>query len=111
MHCLLTDSRVACRRTAIRSVTNLTPQQLARKRANDRESQRALRARTKQRIDGLQREINELHSQTTRDHVVQELLQENERLESELRELRKTLGLRAAGGGSRGKNIKEAIPC
>lgn len=38
----------------------MTPAQLARKRANDREAQRAIRARTKEHIERLERELNEL---------------------------------------------------
>ena len=42
---------------------NLTPDQLAKKRANDREAQRAIRERTKGQIEGLERKIQELTSQ------------------------------------------------
>lgn len=37
-------------------MSNLTPGQLERKRANDREAQRAIRARTKETIERLQQE-------------------------------------------------------
>lgn len=90
---------------AVKSVTKLTPQQLARKRANDRETQRTLRARTKKRIDSLQLEIDKLKSKTKWDYAVQELLQENKRLEGELRILKNALGIPAADDGSCGKNI------
>ena len=46
-----------------RGVANLTPEQLARKRANDREAQRAIRERTKNQIDRLNARIQELESQ------------------------------------------------
>ncbi|RMZ71333.1 bzip transcription factor [Pyrenophora seminiperda CCB06] len=46
-----------------RGVANLTPEQLARKRANDREAQRAIRERTKNQIDRLNQRIRELESQ------------------------------------------------
>ena len=46
-----------------RGVANLTPEQLERKRANDREAQRAIRERTKNQIESLNREIQELKSQ------------------------------------------------
>lgn len=51
-------------RAGARSVSKLTPEQLARKRANDREAQRAIRQRTKEHIDNLEREIQELKSHT-----------------------------------------------
>ncbi|OHF02435.1 BZIP transcription factor [Colletotrichum orchidophilum] len=46
-----------------RGVANLTPEQLAKKRANDREAQRAIRERTKKQIETLERRIQELTSQ------------------------------------------------
>ncbi|KAK4545992.1 hypothetical protein LTR36_002556 [Oleoguttula mirabilis] len=46
-----------------RGVANLTPEQLAKKRANDREAQRAIRERTKTHIETLERRIAELESQ------------------------------------------------
>ncbi|KAJ9161133.1 hypothetical protein NKR19_g2533 [Coniochaeta hoffmannii] len=81
------------KRKGTRSVSTLTPSQLARKRANDREAQRAIRARTKEHIERLEREIEELKSRNTRDETVQELLRRNKALEQEVAALRKTLGL------------------
>ncbi|CRK35766.1 hypothetical protein BN1708_006780 [Verticillium longisporum] len=46
-----------------RGVANLTPAQLAKKRANDREAQRAIRERTKNQIENLEKKIQELTSQ------------------------------------------------
>ncbi|KAH6985265.1 hypothetical protein EDB80DRAFT_517639, partial [Ilyonectria destructans] len=46
-----------------RSVSTLTPSQLERKRVRDREAQRATRAKTKQHIERLEREIGELAQQ------------------------------------------------
>lgn len=46
-----------CSRAGTRSVTTLTTVQLERKRANDREAQRAIRQRTKEHIDRLERRI------------------------------------------------------
>ncbi|KAJ4153110.1 hypothetical protein LMH87_009615 [Akanthomyces muscarius] len=45
-----------------RGVANLTPEQLAKKRANDREAQRAIRERTKNQIQTLERRVEELTS-------------------------------------------------
>ncbi|XXH03654.1 DRAP deaminase [Hypoxylon texense] len=83
------------KRKGTRSVSTLTPSQLARKRANDREAQRAIRARTKEHIDNLEREIEELRNQQNRDQTVQSLLRQNKSLEDELRRLRESVGLRA----------------
>ncbi|KAK0613792.1 hypothetical protein B0T14DRAFT_285573 [Immersiella caudata] len=46
-----------------RGVANLTPTQLAKKRANDREAQRAIRERQRLRNEQYEREIRELKSQ------------------------------------------------
>ncbi|OIW28948.1 hypothetical protein CONLIGDRAFT_401455 [Coniochaeta ligniaria NRRL 30616] len=85
------------KRKGTRSVSTLTPSQLARKRANDREAQRAIRARTKEHIERLEREIEELKSRNSRDETVQELLRRNKALEQELVTLRETVGLQAGG--------------
>jgi hypothetical protein len=79
-----------------RSVSTLTPAQLARKRANDREAQRAIRARTKEHIERLERELEELKSRHSRDETVQDLLRKNRALEKELSTLRESLGLQAS---------------
>lgn len=76
-----------------RSVSTLTPSQLARKRANDREAQRAIRARTKEHIERLERELEELKSRHSRDETVQDLLKRNKALERELMALRESLGI------------------
>lgn len=70
-----------------RTASTLTPAQLARKRANDRESQRAIRARTKEHIANLEKEVHELRSRDN-PRAVQELLRCNEALEYELAQLR-----------------------
>ncbi|KAK3683595.1 hypothetical protein B0T22DRAFT_443623 [Podospora appendiculata] len=49
--------------TSSRGVASLTPEQLAKKRANDREAQRAIRERQKLRTEHYEREIRELKSQ------------------------------------------------
>lgn len=46
-----------------RGVANLTPDQLAKKRANDRQAQRAIRERTKIHIDALEQQVRDLSSQ------------------------------------------------
>lgn len=91
----VTDQSAAkgSKRKGTRSVSTLTPSQLARKRANDREAQRAIRARTKEHIERLESELEELKSHQSRDKTVQDLLRRNKALEEELNRLRESLGL------------------
>jgi len=76
-----------------RSVSTLTPSQLARKRANDREAQRAIRARTKEHIERLERELEEYKSRQSRDETIQSLLRKNKALERELLTVKQTYGI------------------
>ncbi|KAK0614961.1 hypothetical protein B0T17DRAFT_619801 [Bombardia bombarda] len=85
------------KRKGTRSVSTLTPSQLARKRANDREAQRAIRARTKEHIERLEHELTELKSRQSRDETVRELMRRNKALERELMAMRETLGLQGRG--------------
>ncbi|KAM3504392.1 hypothetical protein MY10362_003592 [Beauveria mimosiformis] len=85
------------KRKGTRSVSTLTPSQLARKRANDREAQRAIRARTKEHIERLERELEELRSHQNRDRTLQDLLRRNKALEDELSRLRESMGMSMAG--------------
>jgi hypothetical protein len=73
-----------------RGVANLTPDQLAKKRANDREAQRAIRERTKNQIEGLERKIRELTSQQPYQEL-QHVLRQKEAVEVENAEIRKRL--------------------
>lgn len=75
-----------------RGVANLTPDQLAKKRANDRQAQRAIRERTKTHIDGLEQQVRELSSQKPFLDL-QAALKQNEAILAENKELRQ--GLRA----------------
>ncbi|CAG9950791.1 unnamed protein product [Clonostachys rosea f. rosea IK726] len=72
----------------IRSTSILSPAQLTHKRAKDREAQRAIRARTKEHIERLERELAELTSKQSRDQTIQDLLRRNKALEKELIQLR-----------------------
>ncbi|GAP84559.2 putative bzip transcription factor [Rosellinia necatrix] len=94
-----TDKAKVGKRKGTRSVSTLTPSQLARKRANDREAQRAIRARTKEHIENLEKEIDELRSQQSQDQTVRDLLGKNRALEEEVRRLRESLGIRSARHG------------
>jgi hypothetical protein len=74
-----------------RRVSTLTPARLARKRANDREAQRAIRARTKEHIERLERELAELKSKQGCDQTVQELLRRNKAIEKVLIRLKEII--------------------
>lgn len=76
-----------------RGVANLTPDQLAKKRANDRQAQRAIRERTKGHIEALEQQVRDLSSQKPFLDL-QAALQHNERMKTENKELRR--GLKAA---------------
>lgn len=84
------------KRKGSRSVSKLTPSQLARKRASDREAQRVIRARTKENIGRLERELDELKSKKSRDQTVQELLRRNKALEDELNRLKENMDISTA---------------
>ncbi|PLB35034.1 bZIP transcription factor [Aspergillus candidus] len=73
-----------------RGVANLTPDQLAKKRANDRQAQRAIRERTKSHIDALELQVRELSSQKPFLDL-QSALKQNEAIQAENREIRRSL--------------------
>jgi uncharacterized membrane protein len=71
-------------------VANLTPEQLERKRANDREAQRAIRERTKQQIERLNERIRELESsQPYRD--LQAVISQKDAVQAENDEIKRQL--------------------
>lgn len=76
-----------------RGVANLTPDQLAKKRANDRQAQRAIRERTKIHIDALEQQVRDLSSQKPMVDL-QAAWKQNETIREENKELRQ--GLKAA---------------
>lgn len=73
-----------------RGVANLTPEQLARKRANDRQTQRAIRERTKAQIEALERRVQELTSRQPYQDI-QNLVLEKERISRENEEIKRRL--------------------
>ncbi|CAG8982495.1 hypothetical protein HYALB_00002275 [Hymenoscyphus albidus] len=90
-----TDGSNKKRRTAgtssgSRGVANLTPDQLAKKRANDREAQRAIRERTKNQIEGLERKIRELASQQPYQEL-QHVMRQKEMVDAENADIKKRL--------------------
>jgi len=73
-----------------RGVANLTPEQLAKKRANDREAQRAIRERTKRQIESLEQKICELTSQQPYQEL-QHVLRQKDAVEAENVDIKKRL--------------------
>jgi hypothetical protein len=73
-----------------RGVASLTPEQLAKKRANDREAQRAIRERTKAQIESLERRIHELTSQQPYQEL-QTVLRQKDAIQAENDEIRRRL--------------------
>ncbi|KAI1418219.1 hypothetical protein F5Y13DRAFT_37436 [Hypoxylon sp. FL1857] len=88
----LEDQRTKKRRIgpSSRGVANLTPEQLAKKRANDREAQRAIRERTKNQIENLERRIRELTSQQPYQEL-QAVIRAKEAVEAENAEIKARL--------------------
>lgn len=80
-------------RAGTRSVTTLSAVQLERKRANDRDAQRAIRQRTKDHIEGLEGRITELTATyEAQQRVIQATQQRNRELEEENNYLRHQVG-------------------
>jgi hypothetical protein len=81
-------------RAGTRSVTTLTAAQLERKRANDREAQRAIRQRTKDLIENLERQVRDLQNQleNTSSSKMMDIMRRNEELEQENAMLRARMG-------------------
>ncbi|KAI6255537.1 hypothetical protein MCOR27_006309 [Pyricularia oryzae] len=73
-----------------RGVANLTPEQLAKKRANDREAQRAIRERTRNEIESLKRRIEELTNQKPYQEL-QAVIKAKEAVEAENAEIKQRL--------------------
>lgn len=75
---------------AKRGVRHLTDAQLAKKRANDRESQRAIRERTKKQIETLESRVKELESGEAYQRL-HAIIKEKEVLQVENEEIRSRL--------------------
>lgn len=95
-----------------RGVANLTPEQLARKRANDRQAQRAIRERTKSQIDALERRVRELSSQQPYQDI-QKLVSEKEKIATENQDIKRRLSammnILQPLVGRDGKNVKYEV--
>ena len=97
-----------------RGVANLTPDQLAKKRANDREAQRAIRERTRHTIENLERRIQELEGEQPFQDL-QRAIQERDRALADCEELRRRLEAVAGIVGSQhpslnGTFVLQSIP-
>ena len=73
-----------------RGIANLTPEQLKRKRENDKIAQREARKRTKSRIEELEKRVQELESQPLYQDL-QAALRQKEEIQVENEELRRRL--------------------
>ena len=73
-----------------RGVASLTPDQLAKKRANDREAQRAIRERTKSTIDTLEAKIKDLTAQQPYQEL-QAVLRQKDAIQAENEEMRRRM--------------------
>lgn len=73
-----------------RGVASMTAEQLAKKRANDREAQRAIRERTKNQIEGLENKIRELTSQQPYQEL-QMVIRQKDAVEAENADIKKRL--------------------
>lgn len=76
--------------TSSRGVANLTPDQLQKKRANDREAQRAIRERTKNQIENLEKKIRDLTSQQPYQEL-QHVIRQKELVEADNADIKKRL--------------------
>jgi hypothetical protein len=76
--------------TGSRGVASLTPDQLAKKRANDREAQRAIRERTKRTIESLESKIRELEAQQPYQEL-QAVIRQKNAIQAENEEIRRRL--------------------
>ena len=97
-----------------RGVANLTPDQLAKKRANDREAQRAIRERTKNQIETLEQRIQELTSQQPYQDL-QSIRQQKDAIQAENEEIKSNLAsalhtLQSCIGATAAGNTRNLIP-
>jgi len=88
------ESTKGSKRKGTRSVLTLSREQLERKRANDREAQRAIRARTKDYIERLESELREFKD-TQREKLIEELQARNKALQEEVWRLQRSHGITA----------------
>lgn len=73
-----------------RGVSNMSPEKLARKRANDRQAQRAIRERTRGQIEALEQRIRELSSRKPYQDLQKEVA-EKEVIQAENEDIKRRL--------------------
>lgn len=93
----------------VRTISNLTQEQIRKKRDNDREAQRAFRERTKTRIQALEDELTVLKSERNGEdissiQVVKDLREENASLKIQLRRIREIANSTAAQAEQENEN-------
>ena len=86
-----------------RTVSNLTPEQLERKRSNDRRAQRAIRERTKRRMEEYQSVMEQ------KDEVILALSEKVKALEAELARQRGIEQEEMSGGGKLHEPVRNII--
>ncbi|KAG6138334.1 hypothetical protein E4U28_004267 [Claviceps purpurea] len=101
--------------TSSRGVANLTPEQLAKKRANDREAQRAIRERTKNQIDALERRVEQLTSLKPYEEL-QVAIRTREAVERENADIKRRLAsimtmLQSIVGSTAADEVPQNHPC
>ncbi|KAL5348571.1 hypothetical protein ACLOAV_005988 [Pseudogymnoascus australis] len=98
-------------RAGTRSVNRLSAAQLARKRANDREAQRAIRQRTKDQIDSLEQQVKDL-TDPEKDRRMWIVHMRNRQLEDEVATLHdriSTLEMRNTGAMDAGAPLNHPM--
>ena len=76
--------------TGSRSVARLNPEQLAKKRQNDREAQKAIRERTRAQIEHLEKRIQEFSAQRPHQEL-QDVIRQKESVEAENKDIKQRL--------------------
>ena len=71
-------------------MAKLNPEQLAKKRQNDREAQKAIRERTKAQIENLEKRIQELTAQKPYQEL-QDVIRQKEVVEAENKDIKQRL--------------------
>lgn len=73
----------------------MTPAQLVSKRAKDRIAQRNIRAKTREYIEHLERDVENLRGKWIEDKTIQGLLLRNKALEDDVRHLKENIAVSA----------------
>ena len=99
-------------RKRVRTISNLTEEQIRKKRAADREAQRAVRERTKSRIHTLEQQLatsEQSHIVNSLTKEVEELRRENQHLKDCLRRVHNLTALDGSHGTADGEEPSIAV--